>query len=169
MTASACGDSEDSKAEDTKGDDETSDGGGGGITIDDAGDNGGNNGNTNSAAECTGQGQQCMCDDGAMGFQTCSNGMLGECTCSIDLSDAGLPPPSDCTDGAMCQSTMGFIKGAQGFCSPANDGGAPAFPPSCVTKDDCAAEGLPAAGCVTIMIPSFPPQQLCVQPCIPAQ
>ncbi len=176
MAATACGDSGDTKEEGVKAGDDSKNDAGGGITIGD--NNGGANGATNNTAGdggtggCTGPGQQCMCSDGQMGFQACTSGVLGECTCSIDLGDAGLPPVSDCLTDATCQSTMGFIKGVPGFCAPASDGGGAgpggaSFPPMCATKIDCETAGLPTAPCVTIMIPVLGAQQLCVQPCLP--
>lgn len=143
-----------------------------------SGTTGDSNANTGNDA-CTAPGQQCTCDNGQMGFQACTNGVLDECTCGIDLSDAGLPPPSECPDTATCQGTMGFIMGVDGFCAPSaggdggagmNGGGFPggmSFPPMCTSQDDCTNAGLPDAVCQSIMLPLVGAQQLCVQPCVP--
>lgn len=188
LTAFGCGDSSDGDSDNGTGGEGTSDGGSNGAAN--AGSNasntgGGQTGGANESAtntggatagsgECTPPGQQCMCANGQMGFQACMNGMLGDCTCGIDLSDAGLPPVAACPTSATCQSTMGFIAGVPGFCAPSTDGGGMgggipglALPPQCTTKAECEAAGLPDTPCSSIMLPIGGAQTLCLQPCNP--
>lgn len=193
LTALACGGS-DSDTEETNNDATGTNatggedmGAGGGGSSGANGTNGGNgtngstgtdNNGTTGTDACTPPGQQCTCTNGQMGFQACNNGTLGECTCSLDLSDAGLPPPSECPATATCQGTMGAIMGLDGFCAPSaggdggmgmNGGGFPGlnFPPMCTSQDDCNNAGLPDAVCQNLMLPIVGAQQLCVQPCVP--
>lgn len=189
LTAFGCGDSSDGDTDNGTGGDGTSDGGGGGAAnagsnanntgggqtggANDSASNTGGTGSTAGSGECTPPGQQCMCANGQMGFQACMGGMLGDCTCSIDLSDAGLPPVAACPASATCQSTMGFISGVPGFCAPATDGGGMggipglALPPRCTTKTECETAGLPDTPCSSIMLPVGGAQTLCLQPCNP--
>lgn len=133
----ACGDSA-SKADNS---DASVNGGGNGDKTNGDGTNGngtnggqtngggtdGNGGNTSSAACTDGMPTQCTCG-AMMGIAQCTGGVVGECVCGIDLSDAGLPEPMDCTGKFMCSMAQ-FITGIDGFCTPSTaapvpDGGA---------------------------------------------
>jgi len=180
----------------------SADGGGGGNgeantgATNGGGANGGNtSGTTGGDSNGTTGGTACMpapctCDDGQMGFAQCEGDTLGACTCSIDLSDAGLPPPSPCPDKFSCNPSA-MVKGIDGYCaaSPATPdagpggadgggttggttggfpggGGLPAFPPMCAMDTDCDTAGLTGVKCTTITFANFP-IQLCIQPCEP--
>ncbi len=186
LTTFACGDSGDDKAVSAAtGDDASangSNGSGGGNTSGTTGANGasstggnqtgGTTGPGMAGDACTGPGQQCTCSNGMMGIQACTNGVLAECTCSIDLGDAGLPAVAACPATATCRSTMNAITGVPGFCSPApTDGGmagpgAGFLPPACMVNEDCGKAGLAGTPCSSIMVFGMTTQR-CVQPCNP--
>jgi len=190
----ACGDSG-TKADNS---DASANGGGGDKTNGDGtngnGTNGGqtngggtdgNSGNTSAPACMPGP---CTCTDGAMGFAQCDGDTLGECQCSVDLSDAGLPPVAECPAKFTCTDAPDQVQGLDGFCVPstpmadggADDGGATggtsggttgfgtgglgggAFPPMCATDDDCDKAGIDVK-CSTL----FNVFQVCLQPCVP--